>query len=283
VREQQHSEWHLNRLVHGVFAFLLAFSALITPQLAAQAASPPPTVADAKVSVFDVISVKPNKTGSGSTSIDWDDSKFDATNVSLMALLLNAYDLKDAQVINLPKWGESVRFDIQAKVVDPDRKAKSLTDDQNRAMVQPILADRFQLKFHHETKVLPVYELVVAKSGPKFKDSKITGDQKAANGMGPGSMRTSNTTMMSTAVPVSTLVDMLSSRLQRIVVDKTGLAGKYDLDLTWTPDDGSTAAPDSNAPSIFTALQEQLGLHLQPSKSPVETFVIDHVELPSEN
>jgi len=283
VREQQHSEWHLNRLVHGVFAFLLAFSALITPQLAAQAAAPPPTVADAKVPVFDVISIKPNKTGSGSTSIDWDDSKFDATNVSLMALLLNAYDLKDAQVINLPKWGESVRFDIQAKVVDPDRKAKSLTDDQNRAMVQPILADRFQLKFHHETKVLPVYELVVAKSGPKFKDSKITGDQKAANGMGPGSMRTSNTTMMSTAVPVSTLVDMLSSRLQRIVVDKTGLAGKYDLDLTWTPDDGSTAAPDSNAPSIFTALQEQLGLHLQPSKSPVETFVIDHVELPSEN
>jgi len=283
VREQQHSEWHLNRLVHGVFAFLLAFSALITPQLAAQAAAPPPTVADAKVSVFDVISVKPNKTGSGSTSIDWDDSKFDATNVSLMALLLNAYDLKDAQVINLPKWGESVRFDIQAKVVDPNRKAKSLTDDQNRAMVQPILADRFQLKFHHETKVLPVYELVVAKSGPKFKDSKITGDQKAANGMGPGSMRTSNTTMMSTAVPVSTLVDMLSSRLQRIVVDKTGLTGKYDLDLTWTPDDGSTAAPDSNAPSIFTALQEQLGLHLQPSKSPVETFVIDHVELPSEN
>jgi uncharacterized protein (TIGR03435 family) len=89
--------------------------------------------------------------------------------------------------------------------------------------------------------------------------------------------------MTSTAIPISSLVDMLSSNLERIVIDKTGLADKYDIDLTWSRDDGKTTESDSNVPSIFTALPEQLGLKLQPAKSPVKALVIDHVELPTEN
>ena len=255
------------------------------PAATAQAAAPPqPVATDAKLPAYDVIAIKPNKIGSGRVSIHTDDGNFDASNVSLKTMILNAYGLKEAQLTDLPKWDDSTRFDIQAKVVDPDLKViQSLTEDQRRAMLQPILTDRFQLKFHYETKVLPVYELVIVKGGQKFQESKITGDQKAANGMGAGSMRVSNTVMTSTAVPMSTLVNLLSSQMQRIVIDKTGLTGNYDLDLTWSRDDGIAPSPDSNAPSIFTALQEQLGLHLQPSKSPVETFVIDHVELPTEN
>jgi uncharacterized protein (TIGR03435 family) len=272
-------------LSHGLLLGVIAILVFITPGLAAQSASaPPPVTADTKLPVFDVISIKPNKTGSGSMNVNWNDTNFDASNISLKMMLLNAYDLKESQLVDLPKWDNSARFDIHAKVVDPDLKgAKALTEAQNRAMVQPILADRFQLKFHFETKVLQVYELVIAKDGPKFTDSKITGDQKAANGMGAGSMTTNNTSMTSTAVPMSALITLLSSQLQRVVVDKTGLTDKYDLNLTWSRDDGSTPASDSTSPSIFTALQEQLGLHLQPSKSPVEVFVIDHVELPSEN
>jgi uncharacterized protein (TIGR03435 family) len=270
-------------LLLGVFVTMSAFPALIAPRIAAQTAAPP-LAADAKLPVYDVVSIKPNKTGSGHTSIDTDGGNFNASNVSLKTMINNAYNLKEGQLVDLPKWAESSRYDIQAKVLEPDKKVlDALTDEQSNAMLQPILIDRFQLKFHYETKVLPVYELAVVKDGPKFQASKITGDQKAPNGMGAGSMTIHNTIMTSTAIPISSLVSLLSSQLQRMVIDKTGLAGKYDLDLAWSRDDGATPASDSAPPALFTALQEQLGLKLQPAKSQVETLVVDHIELPTEN
>jgi uncharacterized protein (TIGR03435 family) len=281
MRGRKCFELYVNRALLGC---LLAFVTIVTPPLAAQTATPPLVAADTKLPAFDVISIKPNKSGSGRVSLSRDDGNFDASNVSLKTMVLNAYGLKEAQLFGLPKWDESARFDIKAKVVEPDKKVlEALTEEQDRDMLQPILTERFQLQFHHETKILPVYELVVAKGGPKFQESKITGDEKAGNGMGAGSMRIRNNVMSSTAIPLASLVGQLSSQLHRVVVDKTGLNGKYDLDLSWSPDDGAPPDPDSAAPSIFTALQEQLGLRLQPSKSPVETFVIDHVELPSED
>jgi len=285
VREQHNPEWHLNGLLLSIFALATVCSALLAPRIVAQTASSAPSVAaDAKLPAYDVVSIKPNKTGSGRTSIDTGDGNFTASNVSLKTMINNAYNLKEGQLVDLPKWAESTRFDIQAKVLEPDKKVlDALTDEQSNSMLQPILTDRFQLKCHSETKVLPVYELVVVKGGPKFQASKITGDQKATNGMNAGSMRVNNTAMTSTAIPISNLVALLSSNLQRIVIDKTGLTGKYDMDLTWSRDDVAAPASDSAPPSIFTALQEQLGLKLQPSKSQVETLVVDHVELPTEN
>ena len=294
MREQKHLEWHLNRLLRGFLALGLAFSVLLAPRLAAQAGLPPlrAYVADAKLPVYDVVSIKPNKSGSGRINIDDGDGHFTASNVPLKTLINIAYNLKEGQLVDLPKWADSARFDIQAKVLEPDKKVfDALTDEQSGAMLQPILADRFQLKFHRETKVLPVYELVVVKDGSKFKESKIVGDQKAANGMSAGSMSTHNSstngmmtsTMTAIGIPISSLASQLSAQLQRIVVDKTGITGKYDLELAWTRDDSSNTTSDSAGVSVYTALQEQLGLKLQPSKSPVETLVIDHVELPSEN
>jgi uncharacterized protein (TIGR03435 family) len=293
VRKQQYPGWHLNPPLRGILVFAAALFVMLGPQLMAQGASPSiPVLTEAGLPAYDVVSIKPNKTGSGRTSIDTNNGNFIASNITLKTLILIAYNLKEGQLIDLPKWAESSHFDIQAKVLEPDKKVfDALTDEQAGAMLQPILADRFQLKFHHETKALPVYELVVVKDGPKFKESKISGDQKSANGMGAGSMSSHNSstngvmtsTTSAVAIPIASLTAMLSTQLQRIVVDKTGLTGKYDLELVWTRDDSSNTTSDATGVSVFTALQEQLGLKLQPSKSPVETIVIDHLELPSEN
>jgi uncharacterized protein (TIGR03435 family) len=145
-------------------------------------------------------------------------------------------------------------------------------------MQQPILTDRFQLKFHRGKKVLPIYDLVVIKGGPKFKEATA-----AYNSEHTG-FSIHNRNLTATAVTLSELADRLSDQVSRIVMDKTGLAGKYNLQLNWSPDDaGPPAADSSTPPDIFTALEEQLGLKLKPAKAEIETFVVDHAELPSEN
>jgi len=167
---------------------------------------------------------------------------------------------------------------------------KALSRDQrrllNQQMVQQLLADRFKLAVHRETKELPAYALVVAKSGPKLTATKDTGGGKGTSS-GDGHLTATGLTMARLA---QTLTQILSRELGRVVIDKTGIVGEYDLSLTWTPDDRSAAAantskdtPDLPGPSIFTALQEQLGLKLESTKAPVETLVIDHIEEPSAN
>ena len=248
---------------------------------ASQAAS-----TEAKVPTFDVVSIKPNKTGSGNNSTNFSNNSFSATNISVKMLFEDAYGVKQDLIYGLPGWANSDRFDIQAKIVEPDLELlKNLSLKRARAMLQALLLDRFQVKVHTETKMLPVYELVVAKDGPKFKASAPEGspEDKSPNGVARGSMMVQNTDLTSHAIPLASLANMLTDQLHRTVLDKTGLAGQYDLMLKWTADDGTEASPDSSIPSIFTALQEQLGLKLQSSKGPVDTLVVDHVEMPSEN
>lgn len=172
-------------------------------------------------------------------------------------------------------------------------------------MLQTLLVDRFKLTFHWETKELPVYALVAVKKGPQIVEAK-PGDTypngiKDLNGQGHRDvMHFGRGLLAGQGVSIASLVGMLS-RLQvgPHVVDKTGLVGKYDFTLQWTPDvnhgallkgpdggqqsAGSAASPDSSGPSLFTAIQEQLGLKLQPEKDPVPILIIDHVERPSEN
>jgi uncharacterized protein (TIGR03435 family) len=170
-------------------------------------------------------------------------------------------------------------------------------------MLQALLADRFKLSIHRETKELPVYALVAAKNGPKLQEAKA--DATYPNGIkGPdgvargGMMRIGGGEVTGQGLPIANLTRMLSQQLGRTVIDKTGLTGKYDFTLQWTPDEsqgpmfkgadgappgGNPAPPESSGPSLFTAIQEQLGLKLESQKGPVEIIVIDHVEKPSQN
>jgi uncharacterized protein (TIGR03435 family) len=215
-----------------------------------------------------------------------------------------AYDVREFQVSGGPGWINTDRYDIMAKAErsagaenipdDPrkmtDEQRKTL-GDQMRERLRALLADRFQLTLHRESKEESVYALVIGKGGSKLQQSE------AKEGAGPrGMMRMGRGQFSGQGVQLEMLTRSLSSQLGRPVIDRTGLKGNFDFKLEWTPDPGQSFAfgggppgadapppPDPNGPSIFTAVQEQLGLRLESQKGPVEMLVIDKVEKPSEN
>jgi bla regulator protein blaR1 len=258
---------------------------------------------------YDVASIKPNKSGDNRTMMMFTPDGLTATGGSLMMLIMSAYGVNPHQISGAPVWLTSERYDIEAKM-DPAtaEELRKLSEDQRRAatqhMLQMLLADRFKLRVHQETKDLPIYALVVAKNGPKLQEAK-PGDTYP-NGMkgpdgrsGAGLMLGGKEGLTAQGIPIANLVRHLSLQLGRTVIDKTGLTGEYDFTLKWTPDGiqgamfrgpesgqpspTSAAFPDSSGPSLFTALEEQLGLKLESQKGPVEIVVLDHVERPSEN
>src|ERR1700745_678292 len=188
---------------------------------------------DVKVPVFDVISVKPNKSESGMIRVMGRPDGYFANNVSLQMLIQGAYGIREDLISGAPSWADSARFDIDAKVAGSDVEAlKKLTPEQRRLMLQPLLADRFKLKIHVETKQLPVYELVLAKGGFKLKEA-TPGDTYANGIKGPdgvgrgGMMRVGRGQLEAQGVPISSMANMLSQQLHQTVIDKTGPTGKY--------------------------------------------------------
>jgi uncharacterized protein (TIGR03435 family) len=162
-------------------------------------------------------------------------------------------------------------------------------------MLLPVFEDRFALKFHHETRDLTQYVLVPAKGGVKLKEvasgNSDPGAPKSGDGKsgGEGMMRAGPGEIVLQDAPISGLVRFLTFQFHSSIIDKTGLTGKYDFDLTWSPDETQfggevpVAPPDAAAPPYFIALQKQLGLKLEPAKGPVQTIVVDSVSRPSEN
>lgn len=242
----------------------------------------PPTVPTPS---YDVSTIKLNKTGSGHVGISIDDGNFTTDNTSLKDLLAMAFDVRRDMILGLPPWAEKERFDISAKVVNPDKAVMDkLTDEQYREMLRKLLEERFAVKVHKEAKILPVYELVVLKDGPKFKPGL-----KSEGNDGTSQHSTRVTTQIQARnVQMSSFAKTLSDDLHKTVIDKTGLTEKYDFEAKWLRDDAPTVAGsgDSNEetpPTVYTALQEQLGLKLVPAKGPVDTIVIDHIEEPTDN
>lgn len=245
------------------------------PQNAPEA-KPAPTAA--KLPVYDVVSIKQNKSGSGAWGWNGNADSYTGTNLLVKNLLQAAYDIKPDLISGVTGPIDSARFDVIAKIDDPDPAVmRKLTDKQRQAMLLPFLIERFQLKAHTEIKTLPVYELVVLPDGPKFKQSADDSHQGAGWGI-----RDNQGTITAHAFPMTSLASLLTDVVHRTVIDKTGLTGKYEISLKWSQYDG-TDPPADSGPSIFTALPEQLGLKLKPAKGPVETLVVDHIAMPSAN
>jgi uncharacterized protein (TIGR03435 family) len=226
---------------------------------------------------YDIISIKRNASGDGNFGMRFGDDGLSATNVSLRFLIQFAYDIKPDFIAGLSGPVDSARFDVKAKAMPEDGSSPKLTYDQLVAMVIPLLADRFHLKAHLESQIKPVYDLVVAKGGPKIKLSK----DEIKDSNWSNSFEGANKVLTSKGARMPDLADALSNQVGRKVVDKTGLTGHTDITLKWS--DEVASGPGVTNVDIFTALQEQLGLKLQPSKGSVDTLVVDHAEMPSEN
>jgi uncharacterized protein (TIGR03435 family) len=271
----------LTPLIVHASAHLSVILLSLHPVNAQIAREPSPPAIKTSTPSYDVMVVKPNHSGSGSVDINVNGDRFSAVNVSLKQILEEVYDIKQDLISGLPGTVESARFDIDAKIADPDPAVlRGMTQQQQRVMLLPLLANRFQLKVHTETKILPVYNLVVLPSGPKFMPSATQTDQ-GGGGIGIGNNGT-RVELTAHDLPMTSLAKSLADQVHRTVVDKTGLVGNFDLQMQWSKDDN----PDSGEevlPNIFTAVQEQLGLKLEPSRGPVVTLVVDHVEMPSEN
>ena len=261
---------------------------------------------------FDVSSVKVNRSGAPFRvgPMLQPGGRVIATNLALRDLIRAAYGVDDNQLVGGPAWIDADRFDVEA------RGPADLTPARGQAMLRDLLADRFKLVAHPETRQLPIYRLVMARRdrapGPRLKPSgpecapitpppgiptpppppPPTGGggvpltdtdgtpRRCGTMMFPGAMSTRSVTL-------SAFAKLLSFGVGRPVVDETGWAGAFDIDLTYTPDLGaavSQTAPSANtAPSLFTALEEQLGLKLESARGPVNVVVIDRAERPAEN
>ncbi|HEY6343331.1 MAG TPA: TIGR03435 family protein [Bryobacteraceae bacterium] len=235
--------------------------------LAAGASFTPRWIAFAQRLEFEVASIKPVDHPAGGTSADARNGQFRGT-ADLRGLIEFAYGVRLHQLSGGPGWMATAGFYIDAK---PD-PAKPIPRGfaPVREMMRSLLEDRFKLAVHWETKKQPIYELVPARSGSKMKQADKPGDITFA----PGRLTSSGATTLALAM-------MLEGPTGRMVIDKTGLAGLYAFSLEWTPDDAP--ADLATGASLFTAIQEQLGLRLQSATGPVETLVIDHAEKPSEN
>ncbi|HEY6849483.1 MAG TPA: TIGR03435 family protein [Terracidiphilus sp.] len=303
---RRHAAWNLF-LISASLAIIIAqgtSAAGLAPSPAAPSATTPqaaPAAAEPKQTTpteppkFEVSTVKASKPDPGNSMMMFTPDGISITSFRLDMVVREAFGINDDRIFGEPGWVKSDRFNIEAKVsADDTPRLKGLKIDERRAMVVQLLEDRFGLKFHHETRDLPMYNLVIAKSGIRMQPAKEQVPAQARHMLmahGAGEIE-------STGASVQSFVRMLSAQLGRTVVDKTGLTGNYDYTLKWTPDDDAPAMarPDETAPSpnggaeqnpsgpsLFTALEEQLGLKLESSKGPGDVIVIDHIELPTPN
>ena len=265
---------------------------------------------------FEVALIKPNHTGSGSHHTDYDHGTFVAVNVTIKSLILRAYGIAEYQISGAPDWVSSDYYDINAKMDDAaaDALAKLPSEQetaQYRLLFQKLLADRFNMKVTHQSKELPIFALVVTKGGIKFSQTKLppegtAGTDSSSNAAQPqrGTSTSGNGRELTATVygeKLTAWAEVLSRQPElegRIAVDMTGLKGEYDFTMKWSRQgdvnrqekgadradaSGSVQPVEDSGPSLFAALQEQLGLKLEGRKAPVDTIVIVHIEKPSEN
>jgi bla regulator protein blaR1 len=252
---------------------------------------------------FEVASIKLNTSGGNNAMIgSHSPGTFNADNYPVLGLIAGAYNVQPFQITGAPGWIESTRYDIIANPsVNPVKKpmtGESMMKDKAEMdlMLQSLLEERFQLRFHRETKELPVYALAIAKGGLKLQAGTCAeyDPNNPPPRPAPGQKRPSFCGNLSAggrgptqkldafAITMTQFLGFLPNYTKRVVIDKTGFTGTFDAHFVFALD-GAPPQDDNPAPSLFTALEEQLGLKLESTKGPVEILVIDHVERPSEN
>ncbi len=266
----------------------LLVAALAGPVAIAQQAVPPAQAvapAPAKVPAFEAATIKPTARTDGAWRLQPTPDGYTGMDISLLKLVGEAYGIYDGKLITGgPPWIDHDKFDLEAKfdsaeVPDP----KSLTFRQRADMLQALLKDRFRLKVHQEFKTFPAFNLAIAKGGPKLQETKPEDVTQTVSGASCLFRRSSSGYVQVQGCMPKDLEDLLRSATGRTVVDKTGITRRYSFELRWAPINTPADSPDASGPSIFTALQEQLGLKLEPATVPLSVLVIDSAERPSEN
>lgn len=262
------------------YAFSILLLTPVTCTAPAQTTLSSPTNTDGPA--FTVSVVKASGSGSANRSIHFlPGGRFTAQGVSVRLLIKIAYNLNDDELTGGPSWIGLKHFDIDATPDAPD--AGTVNMDRNRIRLQALLAERFQLRMRDEMKTMSTYALVVAKGGPKLRKSQAQG--------APMQVHTNNGAMLLTNASMDDLANATSDWVGHPVLNQTAIEGKYDLRLEWTPDQPATPAasadtaslPNASGPTIFTALQQQLGLSLESRKTQALCKVVERVELPTEN
>jgi uncharacterized protein (TIGR03435 family) len=215
---------------------------------------------------FDVASVKLNQSGGESRRAGTSPGgAFTATNVTLKLLISRAYGVAEAQIEGGPGWIDTETYDIAAKADTP----LEMSREEVRPCLQALLAERFQLAVHRGTKPGAVFSLVLAKNGPKFRQHSGSGQAGISLSSDSGMAA-----ITGTKITMARLAEYLSNQAGRPVIDDTGLKGEYDFRVEWAADE----KPGSQMPSVFTALQEQLGLKLNATRGTIEVIVVDRAE-----
>jgi uncharacterized protein (TIGR03435 family) len=283
VQRPASGRWYLR----WALASLLAIPALAVPHLRAQ--EPVASVNAPGMPSFEVATIKPARPGMWRQDYDTDGNRLTVTNYTVRRLIREAYGLKsDSQVLGGPEWIDRQAFDILAKVDDAEAaRMDKMNDEQSdrewALMLQSLLADRFQLRVTRGERSLPVFALVVARSGPKVKHTP----EKSVNAQdGDPGIDIHGGELTANAVSMDAFADTLTSLRDlgnRVVINRTGLAGNYNFQLDWARDRGQGPPPDSPYPGLFAALPDQLGLKLKPERSTVDVVVVESAAEPSVN
>jgi uncharacterized protein (TIGR03435 family) len=279
-----------NRSGNG-FLLAIAFLTLIAPIAIAQPAALPSSAATASATArpnkpplaFTIVSIKRhgNAPDGGKEGCYVDGCHF--VDRPLLAFIMTAYNLSQKPILGDPLPGDSDLFDLDAKIDPADLPATPLSSRQLAEMLQPVLADRFHLRVHHEMRALHVYNIVLAKGGLKMKESAPPAPGSHASPAGCFHTSVGNGLRVMHDCTMDDVRNILEGPTGRYLIDKTGLTGRYDFDLHWTPDNTPVGSPLDGGPSIFTAVQEQLGLKLEPAVAPVDVLVVDSAQPPTPN
>jgi len=239
-----------------------------------QAAKPAMMAKDADPD-WEVVAVKPNNTGEKRDLMNIEGRHVMVKNETVEAMMVTGFNVQKNQIAGLPGWARTEHWDADGV---PNVEGR-LDIQQWQSMMQKLLEERFELKLHKEQREMPVFALTTARGGPK-----LTENPSNPKGLPIRNVRVGNgqRTDTFTNTSMSDLASMLLFSVDRPIVDGTGLKGRYDFKLQWTTDEGKTTTPDA-PPGLFTAIQEQLGLKLEPTKAMADVLVVDKVERPGAN